>query len=79
VSDVRDKFLKATYLVSKASGGEWPEFIKAFDEYVIYELERMTTTPPSEVLVALGVSRNLLQLRYDFKNIETLAMKLKAR
>ena len=79
VSEVRDEYIRATYALSKRDPQAWIEFRDAFNAYTIHELVRGTGVPINEAIVALGMSRCMLQLREDFFDIETLAQKIKVR
>jgi hypothetical protein len=79
MSEVRDNFLRATYILSKQGGIEWLKFVEAFSALTYEELEKGTGTPVLEALVTLGRNRRMLELRDDFQMIDKLAEKLKVR
>lgn len=76
MSDARDAFIRATFVLAKSSPAAWAEFIVAFHGYTVVELERATSTTTTEMAISLGMSRRMVGLRDDFRDIEGLMEKI---
>ncbi len=72
----RNEFIRAAFSLSKSDPRAWEEFMIAFDEYVKYELEKATASPSGEAQIILGMSRRLLDIRNDLRDIVTLMSKI---
>lgn len=77
MAEVRQAYLKATYLLAKNSPAAWADFVEAFKLYTVHELERATTTMTPDALIAMGMMRKMLELRDDFVKIEERGGKLR--
>lgn len=74
---VRDDFIAALFQLSKASQPEaWDKFLRVFDSYVAYELERGLSSQTQDVLISVGMGRRLREMRDDFKNVEEIYRKI---
>lgn len=75
-NDARDAFIRATFVLAKSSPAAWAEFLAAFSAYATVELERATATTTQDMAISLGMSRRMVGLRDDFRDIETLMEKI---
>lgn len=73
---VREEFLKAAFVLAKSSPMAWYNFIAALDAYTKSELERGLGATTDETMVAVGMSRRLLEIRNQFRDIEEVGHKL---
>ena len=76
MSEARNEFIRATFQLSKSNPKEWIEFYDAFNAYAVSELDRATMTSTDDMAISLGMSRRMVQLRNDFREIEFLAKKI---
>lgn len=72
----RVTFIKATYALAKQNPHAWAEFFVAFNAYTLYELEQGTAGSTEYIPIAMGMSRRMLSMRNDFRDIETLMGKI---
>jgi hypothetical protein len=75
----RDEFIRATYKLAKSNPAAWAEFLVAFDAYTTIQLEKATATTTEDMAISLGMSRRMVGLRDDFRNIEGLMEKIGGR
>ena len=75
MAEIREQYIKSTYLLAKSNPAAWAEFLVAFSQFTAYEMERALKTPTSEALITLGMMRRMVELRDDFMGIEKLAEK----
>lgn len=73
---VREEFLRATFVLAKSSPMAWHDFIAALDVYTKAEIERGLGATTEETMVAVGMSRRLVELRNMFRDIEETGHKL---
>jgi hypothetical protein len=73
----RENFIRATFALSKSSPMAWFDFLEALNVYVAEEVERGLGTTTDEAMIALGMSRRIVNMRNDFRDIERLAQKIK--
>ena len=76
-NETRENFIRATFAMAKANPAIWAEFYLAFDSYTVSELERATGTTTTDMAISLGMSRRMVELRNDFRDIEEKFTKLK--
>lgn len=72
----RDMFIKATFALAKRSPAEWAEFLAAFVVYTDQELEQGVGSTSEIMAVSVGMNRRMVNLRNDFRNIESLMEKV---
>lgn len=72
----RESFLRATFMLAKSSPMAWHNFIAELDTYVKAEVERGVGAAPGEMMIAVGMSRRLIELRNDFRDIDAIGKKL---
>jgi hypothetical protein len=75
--DTRENFIRATYILAKSSPMAWHDFYEALNVYTTSEIEKGLGTTTDEAMIALGMSRRLVSLRNDFRDIERLGQKIK--
>ena len=68
----REEFIRAVFALAKNNPSMWADFLVAFNAYTGSELERATGTTTSEMAISLGMSRRMVELRNDFRDIEKL-------
>jgi hypothetical protein len=68
----RDMFIKATFALAKRNPSEWAEFNIAFNAYTVDEMEHAAGTSTESLAVSTGMSRRMVSLRNDFRDIEML-------
>jgi hypothetical protein len=76
MSDARNEFVRATFTLSKSDLRAWENFVVAYTNYTQYELERALGVPLSEAQMALGMCRRMIELRNDFRDIQTTMQKI---
>lgn len=74
--NVREEFLKATFVLAKSSPMAWHNFVAALDNYTRVEIERGLGATTEETMVAVGMSRRLVEIRNQFRDIEEVGHKL---
>lgn len=72
----REEFLKATFVLAKSSPMAWHSFVAALDNYTKSEIERGLGATTEETMVAVGMSRRLVEMRNDFRDINETGHKL---
>jgi hypothetical protein len=72
----REEFLKASFILAKSAPMQWFDFLEALNGYCTFEIERGLQTTTDDSMIALGMSRRIVELRNDFRNIEQTARKL---
>ena len=77
MSEARNEFIRATFTLSKSDPAAWENFLVAYSNYVTAELERSLSIPLGEAQMALGMARQLVALRNDFRDIQQLMLKVK--
>ena len=75
--DTRDNFIRATFTLAKSSPMAWHDFYEALNAYTTAEIEKGLGTTTDDAMIALGMSRRLVNMRNDFRDIERLAQKIK--
>lgn len=76
VNGARTNYLRSLFTLSKSDPRAWEDFVQAFYIYVESELEQATKAPSPEAMVALGMSRRLLDIRNDIRDLTTLVQKI---
>ena len=76
MTDARNEYIRALFTLSKSDPRAWEEFMAAFNVYTQEELERALRTPVMEAQVALGMSRRIVDIRDDCRNIVALMVKV---
>lgn len=76
MSDARNEYIRATFMLSKSDPAAWEHFLVAFDIYAMSELQRSLSTPLNEAVMALGMNRRMIDLRNDFRDIHGLMAKI---
>ena len=62
--NAKEAYTEALYRLSKSCPPEtWTFYVKAYENFVAYELERSLKTPTSDALIGLGWSRCLVDMR----------------
>jgi hypothetical protein len=69
-------FIRSAYALAKRCPSEWAEFNIAFNTYTVQELEQAAGTSTEALAVSIGMSRRMVNLRNDFRDIEMLMAKL---
>jgi hypothetical protein len=72
MNEARNEFIRATFTLSKSDPSAWANFHLAFDAYAVSELERATATSTDDMAISLGMSRRMIDLRNDFRDIQQL-------
>ena len=62
---------------SKSDPAAWENFLVAYSNYVTAEMERSLSTPLGDAVMALGMARQLVALRNDFRDVQALMEKIK--
>ena len=73
---IREEFLRAAFILAKSSPMAWHSFVAALDNYTRGELERALGATTADTMIAVGMSRRLVDLRNDFRDIEAVGQKL---
>jgi hypothetical protein len=79
MAEVRDNYIRATFSLAKSNPAAWADFLVAFDTYTRAELEKATGTTTEDMAISLGMSRRMVGLRNDFRDIERLMEKIGGR
>jgi hypothetical protein len=66
----RDKFIIATFQLSRSAPQAWREFESVFAAYVSHQIEDAIRAPATHALTAHGVAQAYLALRDDFQKLE---------
>jgi hypothetical protein len=74
--NAREGFIRATFALAKSQPAVWAEFYQMFNAYTVSELERATGTTTADMAVSLGMSRRMVDLRNDFRDIEEIFAKV---
>jgi hypothetical protein len=72
MNDARNEFIRATFMLSKSDPSAWEHFYVAFSNYAANELERGIGGTTADMQVNTGMSRRMIDLRNDFRDIQTL-------
>lgn len=76
MSAARDNFLRATFVLAKSSPMAWHDFVATLNDYAMEEIEQGLKATTADTFIAVGMGRRLIELRNDFRDIETTAKKL---
>lgn len=77
MNDVRNEYIRAMYKLAKAAPAQWLEFVARFDAYTVAEIEKGVSTANIDMAVSLGMSRRMVDIRNDFRNVDQLADRIK--
>ena len=77
MSEARNEYIRTLFTLSKSDPAAWENFLVAYSNYVTAELERSLSIPLGEAQMALGMARQLVALRNDFRDIQQLMLKVK--
>jgi hypothetical protein len=76
MDDAREDFLRSTFTLAKSSPMAWHNFVAALDKYAISEVERGLAATTADTFIAVGMGRRLIELRNEFRDIESVGRKL---
>ena len=72
----REHFLRAAFILAKSAPMAWHDFVAALDNYTRAEIERGLGATTADTYLSVGMGRRLVELRNDFRNIESVGQKL---
>jgi hypothetical protein len=75
-NDAEREFVRQSWMLAKSNPSVWRTFVEAFDRLTVFELERTNGATSESLAVNMGMGRQMVRLRNDFRDIEDRARKL---
>jgi len=68
----REDYIQAMHSLAKAAPAQWLEFVERFNAYTLTELEQGVGVNNTDMALALGMNRRMVDMRNDFRNVDKL-------